>query len=178
MVHEQTFEMRVAVHLARSVVACLGGKVRSKTRQLATLLAHAPADARLLVKEHPVDNALTPWRRILLREAAAGREGPDPLVLMAELRGELPGTEEVYVAAEEQAQNGERVAAGTAAPWPVGMRSDIAGDATRPTRGREGPAAPPPPRRGGSGGRHQARSGRPPPSRATARSRIRRGSCG
>ncbi|MEO1686347.1 MAG: capsular biosynthesis protein [Pseudomonadota bacterium] len=30
---------------------------------------HAPADARLLVKEHPVDNSLTPWRR-LLREAA------------------------------------------------------------------------------------------------------------
>ena len=31
---------------------------------------HAPPAARLLVKEHPIDNGLTPWRR-LLRETAA-----------------------------------------------------------------------------------------------------------
>ncbi|MGM0585142.1 MAG: capsule biosynthesis protein [Pseudomonadota bacterium] len=32
--------------------------------------AHAPPGARLLVKEHPMDNALTPWRRLLRRAAA------------------------------------------------------------------------------------------------------------
>jgi D-lactate dehydrogenase len=35
--------------LARSVVACLGGKVRDKTRRLATLLAHVKADTRARV---------------------------------------------------------------------------------------------------------------------------------
>ena len=35
--------------------------------------AHAPPGARLLVKEHPMDNALTPWRRLLT--AAAGAAG-------------------------------------------------------------------------------------------------------
>jgi capsular polysaccharide export protein len=30
---------------------------------------HAPGDALLLIKEHPLDNALTPWRRMLRRAA-------------------------------------------------------------------------------------------------------------
>lgn len=34
---------------------------------------HAPPAARLLVKEHPLDNGLTPWRRLL--RAAAARHG-------------------------------------------------------------------------------------------------------
>lgn len=37
---------------------------------------HAPPAARLLVKEHPVDNGLTPWRR-LLRETAARHGAED-----------------------------------------------------------------------------------------------------
>ncbi len=40
-------------------------------RTVGSFALHAPADARLIVKEHPVDNALTPWRRIVRQ--AAGR---------------------------------------------------------------------------------------------------------
>ncbi|SES78145.1 capsular polysaccharide export protein [Oceanicella actignis] len=40
-------------------------------RVVRSFAAHAPADAVLAVKEHPMDNGLTPWRRLLEREAAA-----------------------------------------------------------------------------------------------------------
>lgn len=40
-------------------------------RVVADFVANAPADARLLVKEHPMDNALTPWRRIVRCAAGA-----------------------------------------------------------------------------------------------------------
>lgn len=43
-------------------------------RVIADFIANAPADARLLVKEHPMDNALTPWRRIVRRAAGAGAD--------------------------------------------------------------------------------------------------------
>jgi capsular polysaccharide export protein len=40
-------------------------------RVIADFRANAPGGARLLVKEHPMDNALTPWRRIVKRAAGA-----------------------------------------------------------------------------------------------------------
>ncbi|MEM1313588.1 MAG: capsular biosynthesis protein [Pseudomonadota bacterium] len=36
--------------------------------------AHAPAEARLLVKNHPVDNGLTPWRRLVKDAAGAAAD--------------------------------------------------------------------------------------------------------
>lgn len=39
---------------------------------------NAPPEARLLVKEHPGDNGMTPWRRLLRAEAA--RHGAEPRV--------------------------------------------------------------------------------------------------
>lgn len=38
---------------------------------LGAFAAHAPADARLLVKAHPLDNLWTPWARLLRRAATA-----------------------------------------------------------------------------------------------------------
>ncbi len=43
-------------------------------RVVGSFAAHAPADARLLVKEHPMDNGLTPWRRIVAEAAGAAAD--------------------------------------------------------------------------------------------------------
>lgn len=62
-------------------------------RVAASFAAHAPADARLLVKEHPMDNGLTPWRRIVAEAAgdAAARvetiDGGDLDALIARSAG-------------------------------------------------------------------------------------------
>lgn len=42
---------------------------------VASFAAHGPTDAVLLVKEHPLDNGLHPWRRIVARAAAAHGAG-------------------------------------------------------------------------------------------------------
>jgi capsular polysaccharide export protein len=43
-------------------------------RVVADFSANAPPDARLLIKTHPMDNALTPWRRIAKRATGAAAD--------------------------------------------------------------------------------------------------------